>query len=268
MVVVRRLEKKLKTMITPNLTSDTFHQSYSLQHHQSNKGTQILIPDNHIHAILNLGDPIKKSVVGQFRTATIATGELHIMGCQSRGMVLESPDLHFIDVKIKPTYSRLIFATHQPFVRNESESQVNLRLTSTEDLIAYLNTSYDWESFDTDYILEEAIAEIIDHAGEIKIKEVYEFLGISKSHLEQKFIQNIGLTAKEFAKIEKLNTFMINYGQYRDSMNLTQLTFKSGYYDQSHFIKDFRYFMDLSPRNFFKSHAQFCLEPNHMQNAS
>ena len=263
-----RLEKKLKTMIAQNQTSEISTRAYSSHHYQSDKEVHILIPDNHIHAILNLGEPIKKSVVGQFRSTSIANGELHLMGCQSRGMLFESNELDFVDIKIKPIYSRLLFANYQPFVRNESESQIGLRLSSSEELTNYLNSAYDWEHFETDYILDEAITKIIDHSGEIKIKEVYELLGISKSHLEQKFIQSIGLTAKEFAKIEKLNRFMINYNQYRDSLNLTQLTFKSGYYDQSHFIKDFRYFMDLSPRNFFKSHAQFCLSPDQLQNAS
>ena len=69
--------------------------------------------------------------------------------------------------------------------------------------------------------------------------------------MEEKFSKSLGISPKEFCKIEKLNHFLSNFFQYED-MNLTQLTFKSGYYDQSHLIKDFKYFVDLSPRRYLK----------------
>ena len=106
-------------------------------------------------------------------------------------------------------------------------------------------------------LLEDAIDLIKKYKGEIKIKDVFETLGVSKSLLEQRFSLAIGLTAKEFAKIEKLNHFISNYYKYKDSLNLTQLTFKSGYYDQSHLIKDFRYYTDQSPGEFLRSYTQW-----------
>ncbi|WP_421869520.1 helix-turn-helix domain-containing protein [Marinoscillum sp.] len=242
-------------MITSNptpLTQDFFR---GLQHIRHDQALHVSMPDNHIHALLNLGQPIKKTVVGQIRSTNILNGELHLFGCQSRSMLLECDQLDFIEIRIAPVYTRLLFPNCDGFLINQSERELSPTLTNQEDLIDYLLTSYTWETFETDYILEEAIAQIIESKGDIKIRSIYELLGISKSHLEQKFIQQIGLTAKEFAKVEKLNNFMRNYDQYKDSMNLTQLTFRSGYYDQSHLIKDFRYFTDQRPGEFLKTYC-------------
>lgn len=55
----------------------------------------------------------------------------------------------------------------------------------------------------------------------------------------------IGLTPKEFCRIEKLNYFIRTYKQESEG-TLTELTYKCGYYDQSHLIK---YFLNTSPRD-------------------
>ncbi|MEO1253829.1 MAG: helix-turn-helix domain-containing protein, partial [Bacteroidota bacterium] len=84
----------------------------------------------------------------------------------------------------------------------------------------------------------------------ISIKEIYSLLNISKSKLEQHFNREVGLTPKEFCKIEKLNCFINSYKE-DTSQSLTELTYQCGYYDQSHLIKDFKYFLDTSPKKFF-----------------
>ncbi|MFY0608039.1 MAG: AraC family transcriptional regulator [Cyclobacteriaceae bacterium] len=95
-------------------------------------------------------------------------------------------------------------------------------------------------------------AELIKEAmGQITVKEIYENLCVSKSKLEQDFLKSVGLTPKEFCKIEKLKNFVTSY--YNSAhLSLTELTYKCGYYDQSHLIKDFNYFLDISPKRFFE----------------
>ena len=112
----------------------------------------------------------------------------------------------------------------------------------------------------TDPVVEASIALIRHVRGDIRVKELNEELGVCKSTLEEKFNRNLGLSPKEFCKIEKINQFLDNYQQHKDEMTLTQLTFKSGYYDQSHLIKEFRYFVDLSPRKYLKEVNKLQLE--------
>ena len=101
-----------------------------------------------------------------------------------------------------------------------------------------------------DPVIKSTIEKIREQRGEIKIKELNELLGVCKSTLEQRFSREVGITPKEFCKIEKLSYFIRNYTQNSDHMTLTQLTFMSGYYDQSHLIKDFKYYVEESPKRF------------------
>lgn len=117
---------------------------------------------------------------------------------------------------------------------------------------AYVRSKND-SNYESDTFLRQAIDMIRKCHGDIRIKDIYETLEVSKTFLEQRFNQHIGISAKEFCKVEKIKTFMKNYHEHNGSLNLTQLTLKSGYYDQSHLIKDFRYFMDCNPKEFLKS---------------
>ena len=103
-----------------------------------------------------------------------------------------------------------------------------------------------------DLVVKCATQLIKAHRGEIKIRELNDQLGVCKSTLEEKFSKAMGLSPKEFCKVEKLNNFLMNYRIHQANMNLTQLTFKCGYYDQSHLIKEFQYFADISPRKYLK----------------
>jgi len=96
----------------------------------------------------------------------------------------------------------------------------------------------------------DAIDMIKSAKGRLSVKEIYESLEISKSKLEKCFNREVGLTPKEFCRIEKLNRFIEVYRGFPE-LSLTELTYLGGYYDQSHLIKEFNYFLGMSPGKFF-----------------
>lgn len=214
------------------------------------------LPDNHVEVLYNMGPVIKRKMIGSIRPLEIASGEMVLCSCRSKGMSLEGTDLSFLCAKIHPQYTRHLF----PEGPVERDTMVSLgHFPERMDQAGFEGHLRKWieglDAMESSYFLEEAISIIRSSRGEVKVKEVNDMLGVSKSYMEQRFSQDIGLMPKEFCKIEKMKHFIENYKQYQDSMNLTQLTFKSGYYDQSHLIKDFRYFMDSRPRDFIKMHG-------------
>lgn len=88
--------------------------------------------------------------------------------------------------------------------------------------------------------------------GNIKVSELIRILGVSKSTLENYFIQWTGLTPKEFLKIWRFN-YIFYFKKKNPDVSLTQLGLNAGYYDQAHFIKDFRFFTGHSPSEFFSN---------------
>ena len=69
---------------------------------------------------------------------------------------------------------------------------------------------------------------------------------ISKRTLQRKFLDEIGMPPKEYLQIARLNYALklIKSNQYK---NLTELSYLSGYYDQSHYIRDIRKMFGITP---------------------
>lgn len=76
--------------------------------------------------------------------------------------------------------------------------------------------------------------------------------GITKRRLEQRFKNEIGISPKHFLRTLRINA-VIEKMKIKDSQTLTHLALENNYYDQSHFIKDFKQFTGLSPTHFLKS---------------
>ena len=86
--------------------------------------------------------------------------------------------------------------------------------------------------------------------GTIRMKELAEQLNISQSPLEKRFRQVVGATPKKLASIIRMKHAL---KQYLPGKSLTALGYEVGFYDQSHFIKEFKLFTGETPEDFFDS---------------
>jgi methylphosphotriester-DNA--protein-cysteine methyltransferase len=99
-----------------------------------------------------------------------------------------------------------------------------------------------------DKLVLAALALIHRSKGNIRIKELTEQLFISQSPLEKRFRQVVGASPKKFASIVRLKNIIQQY----DTVNsLTELGYENGFYDQAHFIKEFKAFTGDTPEKFF-----------------
>lgn len=103
-------------------------------------------------------------------------------------------------------------------------------------------------NIESDIVVLTALALIHRSKGNIRIKELTERLCISQSPLEKKFRQAVGASPKKFASIVRLKNVL---QQYDASKSLTALGYEAGFYDQAHFIKEFKAFTGDTPEKFF-----------------
>ncbi len=99
-----------------------------------------------------------------------------------------------------------------------------------------------------DLLVVSAISMIYKSKGNIRIKELLAGLHISQSVLEKRFRLVVGASPKKFASIVRFKYTMNAYDQNK---SLTDLGYEAGFYDQAHFIKEFRNFTGESPEIFF-----------------
>ncbi len=100
-----------------------------------------------------------------------------------------------------------------------------------------------------DNLVLAAISLIQHSKGNIRIKALSEYLNISQSPLEKRFRQLIGASPKKFASIIRLKYAL---DSYQPQSSLTDLGYNSGFYDQAHFIKEFKTFTGETPEKYFK----------------
>jgi AraC-like DNA-binding protein len=99
----------------------------------------------------------------------------------------------------------------------------------------------------TDKLIVEAVKLIYQSNGTIRIKELNEKLLISQSPFEKRFRKVVGTTAKKFASIIRFNTVL---DHLNEAKTLTEICYENNFFDQAHFIKDFKQFTGDTPENF------------------
>lgn len=100
-----------------------------------------------------------------------------------------------------------------------------------------------------DKVIKEAITSIEKELGFISIKSLIDELPMSRNSFEKKFKALVGTTPKQFSNIVRFRNL---FGTSESNKNLTEIGLDAGYYDQSHFIKDFKSFTGKTPSEYYK----------------
>lgn len=233
--------------------------------YESRKESQelLLIPDNYAEIIIPACErQVKIRIIGTARLLELKKGA-YFLAPRRRGMeVYLDSNTHLTIIKLNPIYTKHIcdrldevFTGIFEFNWDDKafeELKRDAKQNNPYRLLKRLSNHFLGECMDREInpTIQESISRIKDTSGAIKIKDLYTNLNISKSKLEKHFNNELRMTPKEFCKIEKINHFIKSYHE-GFNQNLTELTYKCGYYDQSHLIKDFKYFLDTSPKRYF-----------------
>lgn len=98
-----------------------------------------------------------------------------------------------------------------------------------------------------------AIRDIIHHRPSMNIQSLSQAYYLSERQFERQFKQYAGLSPKLFSRIVRFQSATAFYN--RQVMSLGRLALECGYYDQSHFISDFRTFSGMHPKQYFSGRS-------------
>ncbi len=93
-----------------------------------------------------------------------------------------------------------------------------------------------------------AVQLITQSGGAIRIAELAKQLYTSASPLEKRFRSRIGASPKKFAQIIRFQNLLASSGNVHSA---AAKAYEGGYFDQAHFINDFRRFSGQTPQAFF-----------------
>ena len=81
------------------------------------------------------------------------------------------------------------------------------------------------------------------------LKETQLEINLSERSLERLIKQSIGMSPKMFSRIMRFQS-SLNSLRQTNFENFTELTYQSDYFDQSHYIREFREFTGSNPKNY------------------
>lgn len=140
--------------------------------------------------------------------------------------------------------------------------QIIEQLTNTEDPMAKIEVLQDFlikivrMTNRNNSIIDYSVSTIKSSSGLIEIKELERKTGYSKRYLDMLFKDHLGISPKTLASILRFQTFYhawANSGNsqfYKD--NVLDL-----YFDQAHFIKEFKRYTGYSPKQYANQRNEF-----------
>ena len=232
-------------------------------------GRERIFPDGCIELIFNFGDRFMKFdsdtewhiqplsfIHGQLKTyfELQATGRIGIFSARFHPAGLQP----FIDFDVD-TFTGNTLTVQQVWGSDGEELEQHMQACTThEQRIALLEN----------FLLQKRQALKVDNApveycvdamlkaiGDVSIDRLAEELRISKRQLERRFTAAVGISPKLLARIIRFQN-ILQLIENKEFKSFTSVAYEGGFYDQAHFIKDFKDFTGLNPKQYFSENLE------------
>lgn len=99
-----------------------------------------------------------------------------------------------------------------------------------------------------------AIRSLVDSDGRADLGYLSDQCFRSRRQFERMFLAHAGFSPRLFARLSRFHGALGRYGD--SSLSLTGLAYELGYYDQAHFIHEFKAFSGHTPGEYFSGRAE------------
>ena len=235
---------------------------------------QKIIPDGFTELIFHYGDPYRISIDGEWNLQSNAL----LAGQIDKHFYLENTGTSGIfGIKLRPTALTHLFGLNMKELTNKvvelsSIQQRELNILSEvlvssqphEQKLAASNSCFEELSrikFNPG-VIDDVVDSLIRHHGMIAVSQLSEVAGVGERQLENLFKKFVGLSPKLYARIIR---FSYIFELIKEQKSWSDLAYEAAFYDQSHFIRNFKAFTGENPADYSfdnKSMANFFLRKN------
>jgi AraC-like DNA-binding protein len=104
-------------------------------------------------------------------------------------------------------------------------------------------------------LVQCAIAKIAQYHGTLSVRDLSDHIGVSQNHLNTQLKRFVGIPPKELTRFYRFAHVLHAIDTAR-TINWTSIALQSGFYDQSHFNKDFAAFTGHSPTDYLRQRSR------------
>ena len=157
----------------------------------------------------------------------------------------EKPIKDFLDSTV--TLEEIWKENYKVILSELKNSDDNEKVKLVQDFLDKCLLKYKKETI----AIDNAIKLIRETKGEHTIEALCNKLNIHHKKLERGFLNTLGTTPKVFSRTTRFLHLCHHLKEY-ENLTMTQLAHRLGYYDQAHFIKDFKAFSGITPKEYFQ----------------
>lgn len=235
---------------------------------------QKIIPDGYPEIIFHFGDAyeIKLEDSWVIQSSSLVAGQIsHHFHLRNRGIS------HVLGIKLQPTALTHLYKQDMELLSDKvlnlapftfprmSELEINLRRTENQDdQIKIINAFFldlARNCISENEMPEKAIGLLRSQNGMISMAELLTGIFLSERQFGRVFKKYVGLSPKLYARIIRFNYIFHLREEKPDSWK--NLALEAAYYDQSHFIREFKAFTGENPGEYLfdeKDMANFFLK--------
>jgi AraC-like DNA-binding protein len=111
-------------------------------------------------------------------------------------------------------------------------------------------------------LLKAGVQLIAQSRGQLTATKLSEHLSVTPRNLERKFSTYLGKSPKQFIKLVRFHATIADITSDK-RINLTEYAYRNGYFDQSHFIKEFKALSGYTPKDFVERYPECNVNDNH-----
>jgi len=163
---------------------------------------------------------------------------LQLLLSESMENVVENPNADAYYFFKKPTLNQLFEAIHI--------SKTDLQIISAIE--NFVRQHIKTEKADNRLLMA---TELIAQKEVYNVDKVASAINVSSVTLRHLFRQKVGLSPKEFIRLNRIRKAL----KHTNTENLTSLAYELGYFDQSHFIHEFKSCFGLTPKQYYSNKA-------------
>ncbi len=109
-------------------------------------------------------------------------------------------------------------------------------------------------------LVDKGIQLIKQSRGQISANNLAERLVTTPKSMERKFSNHLGKTPKQYIKLVRFQETLNDFSTHKN-IHLTEYAYRNGYFDQAHFIRDFKSFSGYTPKEFVAKYPDYSIEP-------
>lgn len=104
-----------------------------------------------------------------------------------------------------------------------------------------------------DLLINESVKQISGSKGQIPIHELARTFHLCEKQFKRRFVRTVGITPKLFSRLVRYQYILSLMDN--NQIKLLDIAIRTGFYDESHFIREFEDFTNTSPKSYLKNNV-------------